>query len=236
MVDWKTKNSGAKTINTILIENKVFLLPFLLFLLLGAISLFLYPTGHWIEWFSQNRTPFRNTFFSVATRLGEEKIYLLAILLFIFIKFRYAILIPLTGIIVTIVSFGSKAIFQHDRPSVFYKKLGKLEEVNPLEGIRLLSGQTSFPSGHTMSGFAIYSLLAFLLPKKFLIQFPLFICAMLVGLSRIYLVQHFLKDIYLGSICGVLIAILLYHFQSKIKLSDSHLLEKSILSMRSPKA
>ena len=42
------------------------------------------------------------------------------------------------------------------------------------------------------------------------------LAALLVGISRIYLVQHFLKDIYLGSILGVLAALLMYFLQYRM--------------------
>lgn len=233
----KSKQESAKTIsiNSLFSDHLYFLIPFLLFLIAAAIALFSYPTGHWILYFSEHRTPFWNSFFTIGTQLGEEPTYLLAILILLFVKFRYAILVPLTGIVVTIVSFATKALFAHPRPSVYFKELGTFDQINTLEGVRLLTGPTSFPSGHTMSGFAIFFLFALMLPKKAYYQVPLFIMAIIVGLSRIYLVQHFLKDVFAGSICGVLIAALLYYLFSRSKLPAHHWLERSILNLSGKK-
>jgi len=66
----------------------------------------------------------------------------------------------------------------------------------------------SFPSGHTCAGFALCSFLAFLLPppyRKWGIF--LFVVALLIGYSRIYLAAHFFLDVYVGSILGTLFTI-----------------------------
>ncbi|MBK8704891.1 MAG: phosphatase PAP2 family protein [Saprospiraceae bacterium] len=51
--------------------------------------------------------------------------------------------------------------------------------------------------------------------------------ALLVGFSRIYLIQHFLKDVYLGAIMGVAIAVIWYWLAPKILKSPR--LEQSLL-------
>ncbi len=68
-------------------------------------------------------------------------------------------------------------------------------------------GFSSMPSGHTTTAFALTTLLCIILAnKKF--QIPLFILAVLVGYSRIYLGHHFLEDVLAGSIIGTLSAFL----------------------------
>ena len=121
---------------------------------------------------------------------------------------------PFTGIVVTILSFLSKSFFLHPRPSAYYKQLGTLQDISLVEGTTLLGGLTSFPSGHTMSGFALFTLLVFLLPKKKWVGLLLFSLALVVGISRIYLVQHFLKDVYVGALMGVGIATVIFYWQS----------------------
>ena len=61
----------------------------------------------------------------------------------------------------------------------------------------------SFPSGHTTSAFALYSMLAFLWRRKAWG----WICTVLgatAGYSRVYLFQHFVEDTFAGSLLGVL--------------------------------
>lgn len=60
----------------------------------------------------------------------------------------------------------------------------------------------SFPSGHTMTIFAVTSLLAYFTAKR-TVSVLLMALACLVGLSRIYLCQHFFIDVYFGAIMGM---------------------------------
>jgi len=122
--------------------------------------------------------------------------------------------VPFTGIAVTIISFLSKSFFLHPRPSAYYKQLGTLQDISLVEGITLLGGLTSFPSGHTMSGFALFTLMIFLLPQKNWIGLLFFSLALVVGVSRIYLVQHFLKDVYVGALIGIGIATIIFYWQN----------------------
>jgi membrane-associated phospholipid phosphatase len=67
-------------------------------------------------------------------------------------------------------------------------------------------GFASFPSGHSTSVFALATLLAiFDGSKKW--NFLYLLAAVAVGYSRIYLGQHFLGDVLVGSVIGVATAI-----------------------------
>ncbi|MEO0341550.1 MAG: phosphatase PAP2 family protein, partial [Bacteroidota bacterium] len=124
-----------------------------------------------------------------------------------------AITLPILAAIVTLVSSVAKKIFHQPRPLAYFRDLGEAEQLTFVEGVKVNQGFTSFPSGHTMAGFALFCFLALNLPFKKTAGFGLFCLAMIVGISRIYLVQHFLRDIYLGAILGVALAIGAYYFQ-----------------------
>ncbi len=154
--------------------------------------------------------------------------YVVFLIFFLFVKVRYAILIPLIGIVVSVVSYLTKSFFAHDRPRMFLEKMDLVEQANLIDGIVLHMGQTSFPSGHTMSAFALYGLVAFMFPKKKMWGVVFFICALLIGLSRNYLVQHFFQDIYLGAMMGFGLSILFYWGQGKFKMEEDHWLNQPI--------
>jgi membrane-associated phospholipid phosphatase len=59
----------------------------------------------------------------------------------------------------------------------------------------------TFPSGHTTVAFAFFFSLVFAVKNNYLKTIFFFI-ALLIGYSRIYLSQHFLGDVYGGSIIG----------------------------------
>jgi len=207
-------------------QNPYFFALFLLFLVFGGIGLVCLEQGELLLYFNENRSYWGNLFFKYGTRLGEEWAFITLLILFLFIRFRYALLIPLTGFMVMLISFFSKNFFLHPRPSEYYKNLGTLNDINVVEGVHLVKGLSSFPSGHTMAGFALFSVTAFLLNQKKGIAFILFLCALVVGISRVYLVQHFLKDVYLGAIMGVLIAMMLYAFQAKYPIKEESRIDR----------
>ena len=198
-----------RSLTRLISENPVFFGCFAFFLLGGGILLLNIETGDAIRYFSDHRATWSDLFFTYGTRLGEEYTYLLVFAIGLFVRFRYSFLILLTGFVVTGVSYGTKAFFAHDRPITYFRKLQSLGEINLIEGIELHSGATSFPSGHTMSAFALFGLLAMLVPRKRWVGLWFFVLSLIVGLSRIYLVQHFLKDVYLGAIIGIVLAMLL---------------------------
>ena len=177
-----------------------------LFILAGGLLLLFTEKPQAILFFSGHRSWLGDQFFQYATKLGEEPFYLVFGLLFLLKKVRHAILIGLIGLTVTGASYGLKSVFAIDRPLAFLRKNGLEKSVNFVDGIDLHSAATSFPSGHSMSAFALYSLLVFLLPQKKRYVFPLFLTAVIVAVSRVYLVQHFWVDVYFGGLVGVLLA------------------------------
>ena len=204
------------TLQTVVGENKWFFLPFGLFLIVGAALLAILDTGDAIFFFSDHRSHWGDLFFRYFTRMGEAPAYFLVLGALLFVGFRHVAALPLLGLCVGLLSFLSKELFRHDRPYLYFRKLGVFDQINAVEGVVLNGGNNSFPSGHTMSAFALYAFLALCLPRKKGAGLVLFLAALLVGISRIYLVQHFLKDIYLGSILGVLAALLMYFLQYRM--------------------
>jgi membrane-associated phospholipid phosphatase len=192
-------------------ENSLFFISFLAFVLLGALMLLVIETGDTVFFFNGQRSWFWDQFFKYGTKVGEAGIYVVALIILLFAAYRYAIGVPFVGLSVAITAYLLKAYFKHDRPSLYFRKIGMLDELALIEGVRLNGGTNSFPSGHTMSAFAIFTFLALCSTGKKGKGFALFMLAMMVGLSRIYLVQHFFKDVYLGAIIGVSLAFIWYY-------------------------
>lgn len=216
-------------------QNRWFFSLYLLFIILGGFSLIFVEHGEAIFFFSDRRSMIGDFFFLYWTKMGEELLYIISIVILCFIRFRYALIIPLIGLIVTIISNITKGFFGQPRPGLYFKEEGLIETLNLIEGVILHTGATSFPSGHTMSGFALYGFIAFCVPRKKWLAVFLFTTALLVGISRIYLVQHFLRDVYLGGIIGVLIAWVIFYIQSFIPYQKERWYDQSFLSKREQK-
>jgi len=63
----------------------------------------------------------------------------------------------------------------------------------------------SFPSGHTTTAFSTATIFAFYF-KKVKVSLLCFFMAAMVGYSRVYLGQHFVGDVFTGSLLGALTA------------------------------
>jgi membrane-associated phospholipid phosphatase len=212
-------------------KNLPFFIGFLLFLISGLVLLLITEKGDIVLYFNNHRSPQSDLFFRYASKLGEALPYLVAVAILLFVRFRYALLVPAIGLSVAVVSLITKSFFAQNRPSLYFKEMGVFDQINLVEGIELWE-KYSFPSGHTMSAFAIYGFLAFLLGWKKSLGVAMLILAILVGTSRIYLVQHFLKDVYLGAVFGVLIAMSIYVYQSRFPCNPNNWIDRSLLLKR----
>ncbi|GJM35758.1 MAG: hypothetical protein DHS20C18_47590 [Saprospiraceae bacterium] len=204
------------TLPAFLRENRLFLLLVFAFAVLGSILLLFIEQGDVIYFFSDHRTQLGNYIFRYGTKLGEEISYFIILIILLFVGYRHALAVPFLGLTVTVVSFLAKLVFAHDRPSLYFRKQGVFETITTIDGVVLNGGANSFPSGHTMSAFALYAFLAFCLPFKKGVALLTFTIALVVGISRIYLVQHFFEDVYLGAIIGTLIAMAWYFLQFRL--------------------
>lgn len=205
----------------ILVENRWFYLGFLILLFIGLVVFFNQEKGDLVLYFARWRDPFVDSIFTFTTKIGEAYIYVISILLLLFVRYRYSLLVPFVGFFVLIVSLSLKALFATPRPRTYFYKLFDSNEITGVADLYLNVGYNSFPSGHSMSGFAIFTFLALSLRAKSLGPILLLI-ASLVAFSRVVITQHFLEDILAGSAIGLIIGTLIYWVQSS-KLQEPHL-------------
>ena len=186
--------------------NKWMLLSFLLVWVCLFVFDCIYPKLQTHLMMNGLHTPALDTFFKYATVLGEGFPVYLGIFLLIWNR-RNGLFILLGQGLTCIITQVLKFAFAHPRPATYFDKMGvDLPETVP--GVSLRRAFNSFPSGHTSAAFALFTCLALMTPRKWT---PLWMTAgWAVAYSRIYLSQHFLEDILLGSVIGMISSCVVY--------------------------
>lgn len=185
-----------------------YLISALIVLLTATILTLTSAREDFLLYLTSHRHPVADYFFYYITKLGEAAGYVIVGVILIITKWRKAITIPIAGLLVTIVTYFLKRYFRHERPSIY---LDRIQWEGPLEVLdyQLLQGHTSFPSGHSMAAWALFSLTAFLIPQRWVGVLCL-IFATAVSISRVYLVAHFLQDVVAGAWIGLGIGFVIY--------------------------
>lgn len=184
--------------------------------LLGGIPFLIADQGALLIQLNEHRSPGGDLFFRWFTKVGEGFGYLAVFLLLLVYKRQAAWGVPLLGIAVSLVAWVGKTLFQHPRPYLYFEQQGLLAQLELIPGVKMHKGLTSFPSGHTMAAFALFTFLALCFPRKPWLSLTCFCIALLVGVSRMYLVQHFFEDVYSGALLGLGLGMLAYYFLNQI--------------------
>ncbi len=198
-------------------KNRWFFIPYLIFLIAAGVILLIYSKIDIHIFLNSLHFPIGDILFKYGTNIGDGIAVAIVIFVLLFVRYRYAIAMTLSALSITIVvqSFKYFILPEIDRPYLHFLKEAKSVELYFVPGVDLHI-INSFPSGHTTSAFTIF-LFAALISKNNLIKFLSFILALFVGYSRVYLSQHFLNDIYFGSLFAVFLTVLFYVWVSKWK-------------------
>lgn len=152
---------------------------------------------------------FLNIFFKYFTHVGDGVTAILIIIITLFFSVKKSGYLCLTYIFASITSTILKNYFYTDtcRPAFAFEYFVR-KPLNLVDGVEM-NMFNSFPSGHSTAVFAIFMGLLFM-SKNIYIKAACFIIAFLAAYSRIYLSQHWLVDIYFGSIIGFSYAVFFY--------------------------
>lgn len=188
-----------------------FLMPVLLVFIAELVFVYRLPYGSEILLLNRWREEPLNSIFRFSTKMGETIPYILAIITMFFWRYRNALLLLIAGIMVSPYAYFLKDRFGVTRPLNWLGDQGLRDQLVVVPHVELASGFTSFPSGHTIAAFTLYSLLALMLselnPRWGLLCALL---AILVGFSRIFLAQHFLTDVLGGTLFGLLLGAMIW--------------------------
>ncbi len=184
------------------------MLPYGLLLFGLGVSQILYRQGLILLEINRYYSPQADVFFKYFTYLGDGIFCVAVGVLFLFWSRAKGILIlisyVISGILAQLIkNFGFP---EEPRPVEYFAKM--LNSLHTVAGVEL-SHWNSFPSGHTTSAFALFALVAIWV-KPPILKFLCLLIAAMVAFSRMYLLQHFLVDVYVGSILGTATAWVLF--------------------------
>jgi membrane-associated phospholipid phosphatase len=195
-------------LRSIIAANRNFLLCYGFFFLVGLIFLLMEgKTATFLFLNPFHRSPL-DYFFIAFTYLGDGIFAVaLVILLMVLRRWSQAWQLLTAFLLSALLAQILKNVFSMPRPwEVFDHK----EYIYFIDGITR-RGYSSFPSGHSTTVFALATMLAIFEKNKRTNVFYA-LTAVAVGYSRIYLGQHFLTDVLMGSFLGVMTAILVHWF------------------------
>lgn len=223
----KYNKSYKQKLFELLETNKYFFIAYIFFLIAGSLLL-LIPKQELLLALNGINNSYYDIFFKYYTNLGDGIIYLIFVFVLIFtINLRWGIIGFLSFISSGLVAQILKKFFDTPRPKTFFSGSGIIHYV---DGVDILSFQ-SFPSGHTATAFSMFLLLS-ILSKNNILKLLFFVCALFVGISRMYLLQHFYIDVYFGSIIGIITTIIIYLIFKDYKISETNSrLNKSLIKI-----
>jgi len=186
-----------------LVAYKIFWIGAFIIICIGAVASLFYGKADFLMWLAYHRNTFLDYFFYYITKAGEPIGYFVVGLIFLVSSWKKMLLIPVLGMLVTLLTYLMKSYFYHERPALFLKRMNWLGPTDVLD-YHMLIGHTSFPSGHSMAAWALCTLTATMFRNTWVSLACLFV-AVSVSLSRIYLMAHFLEDVVFGAGVGCLI-------------------------------
>lgn len=199
------------TLQSLYKQNRIFFIGYFLLAVLALFVLSCYSKADGFVLMNPYHSVILNQFFIPYTLVGHGAFVIgIAIILFI-LKKRFLSLMVISSFLLSgIIAQVLKYFILEARPALYLEKFNYPYFIDHVT----LHNFHSFPSGHTASAFALASVLSFSVKNKnYSVLFLLL--AALVGYSRMYLGQHFMDDIFAGSVIGVLSSIICWIYFEK---------------------
>jgi membrane-associated phospholipid phosphatase len=155
-------------------------------------------------WLNQFHSPFTDAAMWGITYLGDGIVYLIIVLALLLLRrHKWVVAIAMLAVIQTAICqilknlvFGGMPRPSKVIPEDIWATLHTVKGVT-------IHGFNTFPSGHTMTAFALAWFLILHIKLSPVARVGLLLLAALVGISRIYLLQHFYIDVVFGAVLGI---------------------------------
>ena len=217
-------------------------------MLLGVLGLALLyiPQGELHLLLCDRHTPARDIFYKYYTQVAEWFPYVVCVALLLFSRIGDGVFASAAMILSALTTQLFKNIINAPRPIKWFE-LNMPDVQLPLTPGVEVHSWFSFPSGHTTSFFALAFVVSILFSREtstsslsstnrsynYLFQVGLFFLAALGGYSRIYLSQHFARDIFAGILVGVIVTAVCYAVFSRYE--DKKWYNYRLLSLKNEK-
>lgn len=189
----------------ILYTNRVFFITYLAVLMPTGILQLIYLPEALMRWVNAHNNAEADLFFATVTNLGDGAFMLIVIGILLVRSYRFAMMGVVSFVVTGLLTiFLKQVVFPTAlRPLKYFEH--SAWEYHLIKGLNVHS-YNSFPSGHSMTAFAVFTLLALLDERKNRGWF-LALLAVVTAYSRVYLFQHFVIDVWVGSLLGVTVSV-----------------------------
>ena len=223
-------------------------------MLLGVLGLALLyiPQGELHLLLCDRHTPARDIFYRYYTQVAEWFPYIVCVILLLFSRIGDGVFASAAMILSALTTQLFKNIINAPRPIKWFELNMPDVQLPFTPGVEVHSW-FSFPSGHTTSFFALAFVLCVIFTRSprnprnprslmsprtyracsYLMQTALFFLAALGGYSRIYLSQHFARDVFAGILVGVIVTAVCYAVFSRYE--DKKWYNYRLLSLKNQK-
>ncbi len=230
-------------------RNSIFIGLSLILLGVLGLALLYIPQGELHLLLCDRHTPARDIFYRYYTQVAEWFPYIVCVALLLFSRIGDGVFASAAMILSALTTQLFKNIINAPRPIKWFE-LNMPDVQLPLTPGVEVHSWFSFPSGHTTSFFALAFVLCVIFTesprnprstmspityKAFscLMQVGLFFLAALGGYSRIYLSQHFARDVFAGILVGVIVTAVCYAVFSRYE--DKKWYNYRLLSLKNQK-
>ena len=189
-------------------KNRLFFLLYALALAIVGVLQLVYSQEQLMQWVNSRNNEIADLLFPYITYMGDGAFSVVVCLLLLLYNWRVGLMAFASFALSALTSLFLKSVVYPNspRPLLFFEH--STYEYHIIKGLDIYS-YGSFPSGHTTTAFALFTILAFLDKRKNRAWMWLLL-GILTGYSRVYLFQHFVEDAYAGSLVGTLSSVLIY--------------------------
>ena len=197
-------------------KARYFLIPWLIFVITAGIILLTCSVSEIHLAFNSQNNGFLDWIMPWVTLGADGWTIIVACVLMFAWNRRAGIFISLSCLAPSAVTWLLKStlFYGEPRPKWYFTNVEKID-LHYVPGVENWL-YDSFPSGHTTVAFGFFFAVALCVKQRKMAM--LFFCAALaVGYSRIYLSQHFLLDVFAGSIIGTVCTLIIFAEASRRK-------------------